>query len=50
MFGLFVMTAITLFWGGSEYEACKEINLDPGQCVEKVWSEKEPLDYSKLND
>jgi len=44
MFALFIMTSITLFFGGSEYEACKADGItDVKVCAERTWEARTPL-------
>lgn len=51
MQGLFLITAALIFFGGSEYEACREDGVtDVKVCAEKVAEESKPLDYSAMND
>lgn len=48
---LFVMTAILIGFGGSEYENCKDDGIHKVKtCAERLWDGKQELDYSKLND
>ena len=51
MFAMFVMVAVSLVFGGSEYEACKADDITNVKvCAERSWESKEALNYSKLND
>jgi len=47
---MFVGTAITGGWGAATYEECKADGLDAEDCAKRTWAEREPLDYSKLNE
>ena len=49
MFAKFLIIVITGLFGASEYEVCKTDGLSAKECVKKVASESEPVDYSKLN-
>lgn len=46
---LFAFTALTGGWAAVTYEECKEDGLDAEDCAKRTWQEREPLDYSKLN-
>jgi hypothetical protein len=50
LLGLFALTALTGGWAAVTYEECLADALDAEDCVKRTWLEREPLDYSKLND
>lgn len=40
-----------LFFGATEYEACKADGInDVKACAERTWENRQPLDYSKLDE
>lgn len=49
-FVFFAMTALTGGWAATTYEDCKEDGLDAEDCAKRIWKERKPLDYSKLNN
>ena len=47
---MFASTAIVGGWSALTYEQCKEDGVDAKECVKSTWRDRQPLDYSKLND
>lgn len=48
--GLFFMVAGIGGWAAVTYEECKEQGIDAEDCAKKTWAERQPLDYSEMND
>lgn len=47
---LFAFTAIAGGAAAVTYEECREEGIDLKECASKAWREREPLNYSNLND